>query len=69
MHDPDNHKSGGIPQPLKSSLLMLSFGLMILAYLVAIDRPEWFHIRPVTGTAAAMSHAASPPAPSGLPVT
>lgn len=63
----NRRKTDGIPQPLKSSLMMLSFGLMILAYLVAIDRPEWFHIRPITGTAAAMSHAASAPAAAQAP--
>lgn len=32
------------------------FGLAVLAFLVAIDRPEWFHIRPATGTSVALSH-------------
>ena len=42
----------------RESLLLLTFGLAVLAFLVAIDRPHWFHIRPMTGTAAAMSLAA-----------
>jgi hypothetical protein len=36
---------------------LLSVGLAVLAFLVAIDRPEWFHIRPATGTSIALSHA------------
>lgn len=42
---------------LKGSLLFLLFGLSMLAFLVAIDRPEWFVLRPATGTAVAMSAA------------
>ncbi|RDE05452.1 hypothetical protein [Sphingomonas aracearum] len=45
---------------LKSSVLMLCFGLGVLAFLVAIERPHWFEVRPATGTAAAMSAAAAP---------
>jgi hypothetical protein len=45
---------------LKSSVLMLCFGLGILAFLVAIERPHWFELRPATGTAAALSAAAAP---------
>ncbi|HEX7822206.1 MAG TPA: hypothetical protein VF463_16475 [Sphingobium sp.] len=37
--------------------MLLSFGLGILAFLIAIDRPEWFTLRPASGTAAAMSKA------------
>jgi len=29
----------------------------VLAFLTAIDRPEWFHLKPATGTAAAMVYA------------
>lgn len=50
---------------LRASLLMLAFGLGILGYLVAIGRGDWFHLRPASGTAAAMWHAsdrAAPPA-------
>jgi hypothetical protein len=62
--------SGGDDQrrdPVKStvgSIVLLVFGLMILAFLVAIDRPHWFELRPVSGAAAAMSHAAQPPSRS-----
>lgn len=46
---------------LKSSVLMLCFGLGILGFLIAIERPHWFELRPATGTAAAMSAAAATP--------
>jgi hypothetical protein len=50
--------------PVKSaygSMILLVFGLAVLAFLVAIDRPHWFELRPVSGAAAAMSYAAQPP--------
>lgn len=46
-------------QTLGAGALMLSFGVAVLGFLVAIDHPEWFHLRPVSGTAMAMSHAAA----------
>lgn len=48
-------------QPNWMSALVLAFGLMALAFLVAIDRPGWWQIKPATGTAAAMSYAADKP--------
>ncbi len=57
--DHDRRDGTGIPQSLRASLMMLTFGLVILAYLVAIDHPEWFHIRPVSGAAAAMYDAST----------
>lgn len=45
------------PNPLWGRLALLMFGLTVLAFLTAIDRPEWFHLKPVTGTAAAMVYA------------
>lgn len=45
------------PETLRGSAMLLAFGLGMLAFLVAIDRPEWFNLRPVSGTAAAMSNA------------
>jgi hypothetical protein len=42
------------------SLIIMTFGIGSLAFLVAIDRPHWFHIRPVSGAAAAMAYAAEP---------
>lgn len=40
-----------------SSIAVLVFGLIALVFLVVIDRPHWFHIRPISGAAAAMSYA------------
>lgn len=45
-------------ETFRGSLLFLAFGLAMLAFLVAIDRPEWFKLRPVSGTAVAMAKAA-----------
>lgn len=42
---------------LRGSLLFLVFGISMLAFLIAIDRPEWFVLKPATGTAVAMSAA------------
>jgi hypothetical protein len=43
--------------PVWGRVALLVFGLSILAFLTAIDRPEWFHLKPATGTAAAMVYA------------
>ena len=48
-------------QSVSAALMMLSFGVAVLGFLVAIDHPEWFHLRPVSGTAIAMSNAAERP--------
>lgn len=42
---------------MRSNIAMLVFGLMTLFYLVAIDHEEWFHMRPISGVAMALSHA------------
>lgn len=39
------------------NLMLMAFGMGVLGFLVAIDHPEWFHLRPMTGTAVAMSYA------------
>ena len=41
------------------SIVVLAVGIGSLAFLVAIDRPHWFELRPVSGAAAAMANAAS----------
>jgi len=41
---------------LTGTMALLALGLAVLAFLVAIDRPQWFHIRPATGTSLALSH-------------
>lgn len=52
--------------------LLLLFGCLVLAFLVSVDRLEWFSIRPATGTSIAMArsaemaHAKTPPAKSGV---
>jgi hypothetical protein len=42
---------------LTGTMGLVGLGLAVLAFLVAIDRPQWFHIRPATGTSIALSHA------------
>jgi len=59
MHQDKEQQSRERLRSLAATLMMLAFGLAILAFLIAIDRPHWFHIRPASGTAVALSHAAS----------
>jgi hypothetical protein len=40
--------------PLWGRLALLMFGLTVLVFLTAIDRPEWFRLKSATGTAEAM---------------
>ncbi|WP_156679005.1 hypothetical protein [Sphingomonas profundi] len=57
---------------LLSSLLLFSFGLGVLFFLIALERVNWFHIRPASGVAAAMSYAggnAPTPSPTGAAPT
>ena len=49
-------------ETLWSSLFALGFGICALAFLTVIEKQEWFHIRPMSGTAVAMSAASTPPA-------
>lgn len=56
MRKPD-YRGPSKGEALVGSLALLAFGLGILAFLIAIDRPEWFTLRPASGTAAAMSKA------------
>ena len=56
----DRFNTGADDQPLNplwGRLALLMFGLTVLAFLTAIDRPEWFRLKPATGTAAAMVYA------------
>jgi hypothetical protein len=46
-------------ETVRASLIMLAFGVAVLAFLIAIERPQWFHIQPGTGTALAISKAAA----------
>lgn len=65
MHESPRHRS--MIESIRASLLMLGFGLSVLAFLIAIDRPEWFHLRPATGTAAAMANASAPAQTASAP--
>ena len=58
MRDSDGRMNRAALERLIGSLMLLSFGCLMLAYLIAIDRTEWFSLRPASGTAAAMSNAA-----------
>lgn len=56
--DNTNNRTDDQPlNPLWGRVALLMFGLTVLAFLTAIDRPEWFHLKPATGTAAAMVYA------------
>jgi hypothetical protein len=57
----DGHDRKTLLDTLRGTLAVLLFGVGALAFLIAIDRPEWFNLRPASGTAAAMSHASQPP--------
>ncbi len=46
-------------QSLVGNFLLLLFGLGVLGFLVAIDRADWFTLRPVSGTSVALSNAAT----------
>ncbi|MBB5711981.1 hypothetical protein [Sphingomonas xinjiangensis] len=62
---PNDNEKKPLFEQLRASLFLLAFGLCTLAFLVAIDRPEWFELRPASGTAAAMSNAGN--TPTGAP--
>ncbi len=53
--DDGNNKTEG--RSFLSLLLLIGFGVSILALLVLVDHKKWFEVRPGTGTAAAMSYA------------
>ncbi len=48
--------------PIWSSVFFLGFGCALLLFLVAIEHQNWFHLKPMSGTATAMSYAADRPA-------
>ncbi len=52
--DPENNVTNA---SWRSALTLIVFGFGILAFLVAIDHPQWFRLKPSTGTAMAMSKA------------
>jgi hypothetical protein len=55
MNGPINDRGRKGRQELWSTVFLFGFGLFLLAFLIGIDHQNWFHIRPVSGTAAAMS--------------
>ncbi|SEN07953.1 hypothetical protein SAMN05192583_1969 [Sphingomonas gellani] len=61
MNPIDNKPRNTSAPSARGSLILLTFGLLVLAFLVAIDRPHWFTVKPATGTAAAMSYAGQAP--------
>ncbi len=65
-HD-DGNRGDKSAHPVWGPIGLLGFGLFVLAFLIAIDRPHWFSIRPVSGTAAAMSLAGKAEPHVGLP--
>jgi hypothetical protein len=64
MNDVDRAKHRRAIEALGGRLLLVMFGLGVLGFLVAIDRPDWFAIRPATGTSIAMANAANTVAPN-----
>lgn len=59
-HQTQTQADDGQVNPLWGRLALLMFGLFVLGFLTAIDRPEWFRLKPATGTAAAMVYASHP---------
>jgi len=58
MHSSNNRDRYAVLETWGGSWKFLAFGLAILAYLIAIEHPHWFVLRPATGTAIAMASAA-----------
>jgi hypothetical protein len=54
----DNDPNQSLIYRARAAVTALLFGLAVLAFLVAIDRPHWFKLKPISGTAAAMAYAA-----------
>lgn len=60
MSQPDPRETQRMRETLAGRLMLLGFGFAVLTFLVAIDRADWFAIRPATGTSIAMANAAAP---------
>ena len=58
MHDNERLDRKRMIEVFTGRALLLLFGLGVLGFLVAVDRTEWFSIRPATGTSIAMARAA-----------
>lgn len=57
MNQSDNKDRRTLIEKAAGSLMLLCFGLGSLAFLIAIDRAEWFAVRPASGVALAMANA------------
>ena len=68
MPDDKNTDSKRRRETLVGCSLLLLFGLAVLSFLIAVDRADWFAIRPATGTSIALSNAAAG-APQQTPET
>lgn len=72
MKNGDQTSNRRMMEVLGGRLLLVLFGLGVLGFLVAIDRADWFAIRPATGTSIAMaaaSDAGNLEAGTGKPVS
>jgi hypothetical protein len=57
MNQPDPKNRRMMIEKAAASFMLLCFGLGSLAYLIAIDRADWFEVRPASGAALAMANA------------
>ena len=59
--DPKSHNKADevSSASVRSNIAMLAFGILTLCFLVAIDHEEWFHLRPISVGAVAVSHASA----------
>jgi hypothetical protein len=64
MNDVDGAQSRRMKEVMGGRVLLLLFGLGVLGFLVAVDRADWFAIRPATGTSIALAHASNAAAPT-----
>ncbi|MEJ7935120.1 hypothetical protein WG907_12745 [Sphingobium sp. AN558] len=51
------HHDSATAGSVRAAVMMIAFGIAVLAFLVSIEHPEWFRLRPMTGAAVGMSHA------------
>lgn len=65
MNQSENRDRRTMIEKAAGSLMLLCFGLGSLAFLIAIDRAEWFAVRPASGAAMAMARASDRYAENG----
>lgn len=58
MDEPKRRNVEEIKQSLLSSVFFMAFGVVLLLFLVATEHPNWFHIKPMSTAASAMTYAA-----------